>query len=260
MKKEASLNKTTNYSEFVSNEFQQPMSPAHVKNLMASMQEHGYKPSKPVECYYDHKLKKFIVVDGHHRLASAKALGIPFYYVVEGKESQEFIGPGNWVVKKWKVCSFAKMYAAKGSHDYRVLLEYVDLGIPINMAASMLIGQASHSGNSTKLVQSGNFRIKTTAYANIIAEMIQKLKPVASEITRRYYIEAISVLLFVDAFDYHTFTHKVEINPTMLQKCANRDQALEIIEEIYNYRNQNKVNLRFLAKQKMRERKIASLM
>jgi len=54
------------------------------------------------------------------------------------------------------------------------------------------------------------------------------------------------IILFKNPiFDYSEFMHKVRLQPKALVDCASREQQRLLIEEIYNYRSRNKVNLRY---------------
>ena len=48
-----------------------------------------------------------------------------------------------------------------------------------------------------------------------------------------------------DNFDYNRFMHKLEIQPGVLHDCASRAQYKLLIEDIYNYKSREKVNLRY---------------
>ena len=46
-------------------------------------------------------------------------------------------------------------------------------------------------------------------------------------------------------FEFTEFLQKIKIQPTALQDCNTVDQYKLLIEEIYNYKRRDKVNLRF---------------
>ena len=46
-------------------------------------------------------------------------------------------------------------------------------------------------------------------------------------------------------FIFSDFLQKLKIQPTALQDCNNQTSYLSLIEEIYNYKSRNKVNLRY---------------
>ena len=46
-------------------------------------------------------------------------------------------------------------------------------------------------------------------------------------------------------FDYSEFMHKIRLQPKALVDCTNVEQQRLSIEEIYNYKSRNKINLRY---------------
>lgn len=244
---------TSDYSLFKMNEHQQPMSATHVNHLVASMEKYGFLPSKPLTVIPSGMHLR--IIDGHHRLAAAKHLGIPAYYVVEDKAIASCIGDINYTVKKWASASFAKMHAANGNADYRTLMQYVGLGFPVQHAASVLIMQSATSGNATKDVRNGNFRVKSTALADAILAIWNRVVDVAPEVKHKAFIEAYSTLYFVPEFDTELFVRRLLNNPTMMVKCSTREQMLDVIEDIYNFRSHDKVPVKHWAMQKLKERR-----
>ena len=77
-----------------------------------------------------------------------------------------------------------------------------------------------------------------------------KLKQVEPYFPKYREIKFASALigLFLDKpeeFKFKEFINKLKLQPTKLIQCATRQQYKELIEQIYNYRRQKKVNLRF---------------
>jgi hypothetical protein len=52
-------------------------------------------------------------------------------------------------------------------------------------------------------------------------------------------------LLRNNNFEFTEFLQKLKLQPTALQDCATVNNYKVLIEEIYNYRRKDKVNLRF---------------
>ena len=248
----AQLQYTKDLSAFVPHEHQQPMSDSHSKHIAESMKAGGFWPSKPISCVK--KGGRLVVVDGHHRLAAAKIAAVGVYYVEEPTSRLDDIGEANVLVRKWSNESFAKMYAGQGNPHYVELLRYVDIGVPLSVAASVLRGEAGHSGNAGKFIRTGDFRIKTRDNMRVIASFIEELGGTCDVVTTKIFIEALSVLLFVPEFDASVLKARIRSNPLTLAKCNNREQMLQQIEEVYNFRSREKVPLAFLAKEKMKER------
>jgi hypothetical protein len=248
----AQLQYTEDLSAFVPHDHQQPMSAAHSKRIAESMGGGGFWPSKPVSCV--RKGNKLVVVDGHHRLAAAKIANVGVYYVVEPVCRLEDIGDANVLVRKWSNESFAKMYAGQGNPHYVELLRAVGLGVPLSVAASVLRGEAGHSGNAGRFIKTGEFKVKTRENMRVIIDFINELSAACDVVRTKIFIEALSVLLFVPEFDSAILKKRIQVNPLSVAKCNNRDQMLQQLDEVYNFRSREKVPLAFLAKEKMKER------
>jgi hypothetical protein len=253
----AQLQYTEDLSVFVAHENQQPMSAAHSKRIAASIEESGFWPSKPISCVK--RGSKLIVMDGHHRLAAARIADVGVYYVAEPIERLNDIGNANVLVRKWSNESFAKMHAAQGNAHYVELLRYVEMGIPLSVAGSILYNEAGHSGNAARLIRTGDFKVKSRENIRMIVSFINEYGSRCDVVKTKIFIEAISILFFVKEFDAAILKRRIEANPLALAKCNNRDQMLQQIDEVYNFRGRDKVPLCFLAKEKMKERSIVGL-
>jgi hypothetical protein len=257
MKTKAKIEQTTNYGLFTYHENQQPMSPVRVRRVIESMRSTGFWPSKPIGVY--RSAGKLVIIDGHHRFEAAKTLGLPIIFVEEPKSHEHLIGVANSIVGTWKNESFAKLYASRGNRDYEDLLFYVERGIPLKQASSLLCGESAHSGNSGQRVRHGTFKIKTDKYINAVLCIIDTVKEVAPEITKRAYIDALSLLLFLPEFDQDVLIKRIQAHPTGIVRCADKSQALEALEEVYNFRAREKTPLAFLAKDAARKRGLTGI-
>jgi hypothetical protein len=218
------------------------------------MQDTGFWSSKPIGVYRDSG--KLVIIDGHHRFEAAKTLGIPVLFVEEPKSHGDLIGVANSVVGVWKGESFAKFYAQRGNPDYQDLMFYVERGIPLQQASSLLHGESAHSGNTMQRVKHGTFKIKTDKYINAVLAIIDTVKDVAPEIAKKAYVNALSLLLFIKEFDADVLIKRIQSHPTGIVRCADKNQALEALEEVYNFRAREKTPLGFLAKDAARKRGI----
>jgi hypothetical protein len=253
--KPAKLETSSVYSLFDAHEHQQPMSEKHVRHLKESMREYGYFPSQSVQVY--RKGRRFVIIDGHHRFTAAKELGIPFTYVVEPESHGDLIGLVN-EKKNWKPESYVSLYAGQDNVHYQTLLVYVGKGIPLHAAASLLYGHSAGSGSLSGVIRDGSFKVKTQDAANQIVSIFERVGEQVPVVKSRVYIEAISLLLYVEEFDPSTFCDRTLANCRMFAKCSTRDQALDLIEEVYNFRSRVKPLIAGLARQKARERSLGA--
>jgi hypothetical protein len=245
------LQTTTNYGLFVANDDQRKLDQNHAKRLAQSMAKVGFIPSKPVQCWK--RGDKLIIVDGHHRYEAAKALGIPLCYVVESAESQHMIAAENFLVKKWNGEDFIRLYANRGIPDYVELLGYAEKsGLTLKFASSMLIDNQASSGNAGQALNKGEFKIKSRK--QIEAFIALRAKVAAKEIMHPRFISAWSKCYYVNEFDPSQFAHKCALYSGFLTTCNNEDQALAMIEQIYNHKQSTKIPLAFLARESAKNR------
>lgn len=246
---------TSEYSLFIHNQYQQPMAERHVREIAESMKRLGFLRSKPVTVVRDGN--KLRLVDGHHRLAAAKAINVPVVYVIEEEGVADAIGELNFTVRKWASMSFIKMYADQGNPHYIELLRYVEQGLPAKNATSLLRGESAGSCNASRAIRTGTFKIKSRRSADVILKYITDLGKIAPVVKSAHFIEAVSLLLFVPEFDPATLTARIDANPRALVKCASGDQMLDLIEDIYNFRAREKLALAFMARRAAKERQLA---
>jgi len=250
------LQSTTNYGLFVANDDQRKLDQNHVRRLAQSMAKVGYIPSKPIQCYK--KGEKLVKVDGHHRFHAAMSLGIPIYYVIETQESQHMIAAENYLVKKWNGDDYIRVYAKRGLTDYVELLGYAERsGLTLKFASSMLIGNQAASGNAQQALNKGDFKVKDRKQIEAFIALKTKVK--AKEIMHPRFINAWSKCYFVSEFDSSQFAHKCALNSGFITTCNNEDQALAMIEQIYNHKQSIKIPLAFLAKESAKKRSVTPI-
>jgi len=248
---QSNIRETAVYTCFKYSPDQRDVKASHVRDIMESMKTWGFLPSKPVQVYQEGK--KYVVIDGHHRLAAAKNLQIPVLFVVESKSHIDSIGNVNSVVRKWNLANFVVMYCKRGLADYKELREYAMLGIPLSSAAHFLNGYAGNRDGSqssvTKAITNGTFKVKTREKIEILASFLRERGSENKTYSSRPFIGAFELLSRIPDFDFGKLSGKLINNPKALAKTATTDQMLEQIEEIYNYHQSIKIPLAFMAKQ-----------
>ena len=78
-----------------------------------------------------------------------------------------------------------------------------------------------------------------------MAEKIKMIEPYYNGYLRRSFILALHGMFKNENFEFTEFIAKLKQQPTTLQDCTNTSQYKSLIEEIYNYRRREKINLRF---------------
>src|SRR6266702_2300004 len=93
----------------------------HVKELKRSMEAHPeLLPFNPIEVN-----ENMFIIDGQHRWAACKELGLPVYYMINKGGSLEETRVENVTQRRWSLMDFAHSYAEGGNKDYKMFLRMV---------------------------------------------------------------------------------------------------------------------------------------
>jgi hypothetical protein len=111
---------------------------------------------------------------------------------------------------------------------------------------TILGGYTSNPGiDRTKIFYKGEFEIEDYDNACEIADKIEIIGQYYLGYKRRSFVYAMLGLFKNKNFEFTEFLQKLKIQPTALQDCTNVTNYKVLIEEIYNYRRREKVNLRY---------------
>jgi hypothetical protein len=116
-------------------------------------------------------------------------------------------------------------------------------GIGHNECMTVLSG-ATAGGHPEKFYD-GTFKIKDYKEACKTVEKIMLIEPYYIGFRRRSFIYAMLQLFKNENFEFTEFLQKLKLQPTALVDCATTNQYVALIEEVYNYRRRDKVNLRY---------------
>lgn len=191
--------------------------------------------------------EKYEIIDGQHRFGVAKELGLPLHYIIcEGYGLKE-VHILNQNSKNWSIDDYMEGYCRLGYKDYVIYKNFKEqyrIGHSVTMG--LLSNWSSISNNElVRTFASGNFKIKSLDWAEKNIEKILMLEPYYQNVRRRTFIGAMLGLFKNPNFEFTEFLQKLKIQPTALQDCTSIPNYRILIEEIYNYRRRDKVNLRY---------------
>jgi hypothetical protein len=223
----------------------------HVKRLTDSLRKYGMK-CNPI--LVNEKLQ---VIDGQHRLLAAKEVQSEVYFIIIPGSNLTDVHTLNLNQKNWSRKDFMEGYANMGIIPYIKLRDFVkkndDYGF--NDCVSLCSNTSSVSASSNKTgtsggkgqytLEEGTWQGKNFTLAQEWANKIRMIKPYYVGYNRSAFVGTMIVLLQNPNFDFNEFMHKLRIQPTALVDCANREQYKTLIEDIYNFKRRDKVNLRF---------------
>lgn len=229
---------TTDYWKFKSLDGNRNLNSLHLKRLMESMD----KTPLFTVIYVNEKME---VIDGQHRLEACKELGLPINYIVLDNYGLREVQVLNTNSKTWKADDYLDGYCDLGLEDY---VKYRDFKNTYNFGhneSMVLLSQDSRISNSRTDFYDGSFKIKDYNVSCDLAEKILMIEPYYDGVRRRSFVYAMFSLLRNENFELTVFLQKLKYQPTALQDCTTVASYKILIEEIYNYKNRNKVNLRY---------------
>lgn len=228
---------TTDYHLFRPIDGNRTKNALHLKRLRLSMSENYLFTIIIVNDRYE-------IIDGQHRFEIIKELGLPLHYVICSGYGLKQVHILNQNSKTWNSDDYLEGYCDLGYDDYiryRNFKEKYQLGH--NEAMSLLLGAAAKVDTSG--FYEGAFKIKNYYEAEQTIEKILILEPYYSGVRRRGFIFTMMGLFKNPNFQYTEFIQKLKLQPTAMQDCTSIPNYKTLIEEIYNYRRREKVNLRF---------------
>ena len=227
-----------------------PPNPHHVKRLASSIEKFGML-ANPILVNEDYE-----IIDGQHRYLAAKETGSPVYYIIAEGYALEQVHALNMNQKNWTAIEFLNGYADMGIEDYVILKRFLKRHSWLRVYDAVAICSnvtkghidiASHTGNekSPSSFKEGIWKAKDMGLAEINANKIKSIEPYFDAYNTSNFIQTMLWMFKNKNYNHDTFIQKLKLQPTALVRCTSRSQYKILIEEIYNYRNRNKVNLRF---------------
>lgn len=227
----------------------------HIRRLTDSLKVHGMK-CNPILVN-----EKMEVIDGQHRLQAAKNVNTFVYYIVVNGYKLEEVHTLNLNQKNWGKRDYMEGYAEMGIESYIKLREFVlknddftftdCIALCSNITTSSgnsIVNKFRHNKTSSKQIEvfeEGTWVGKDFDLAQQWAHKIRMCKPYFEGYNKTTFVGTMIGLFQNNLFDFSEFMHKVRIQPKALVDCANREQMRALIEDIYNYKSRNKVNLRY---------------
>ncbi len=236
---------TTDYSKFKSIRGNRDLNRAHVARLANHIKRKNLLPFYPVLVN-----ENMEVIDGQHRIAAAKALGMEVSYVrVNGLRIEDVMAV-NTASKEWGINDFVEAYVKLGVEDYKKLKEFKEkYNLPVTMAAQLLAkpdGKVPTGGTDLgSNIRSGTYIIADEEKATELAEQLNILNEFTDfrATSDRHLMRALWHLYTVAEFDFGRLEQKLRSNQLKLEKQGELKYYILKIEEAYNHNAKIRVDL-----------------
>lgn len=239
---------TTNYDLFHLLPENRDVVPSHVRKLVGMIQQKNLLHLKPLDVTPD-----LGVIDGQHRLAAARELGLPIFYKVGEQLDDTDITTLNTASKNWVGSDWLKYWTVKRKPAYVALTDFMQRHprISFSNAKIMLSGQAG-GGTKFDVFRAGRWDgadDEDVTKAEQVAELVECIMaevPTFKQPTHTGFVAALYYCVAeVQGFDAKELMRKIRQQPRSLVPCAGHKQWLKMLEDLYNYRNTADNRIRF---------------
>jgi len=193
--------------------------------------------------------EKFEIIDGQHRFLISQELKLPINYIIQKNYGLNEVQILNANMKNWTIVDYVNGYCDLGFKDYEIYREFINEYSFTNQVALVLLSGEFICGTSEVSISTkfkeGKFKINDLNNSKKMADKIMMIEPYYKGFLRRSFIYALIGMFKNENFEFTECLAKLQQQPTTLQDCTNVSQYKSLIEEIYNYRRREKINLRF---------------
>jgi hypothetical protein len=188
--------------------------------------------------------EKYEIIDGQHRFDVIQDLQLPLSYVVCNGYGLNEVHILNQNSKNWTTADYLEGYCNLGYSQYVEFKKFIDKH-EINTQIAMYLLSGADSGDMVKTFNSGQFKIKNLKEAETTMDKLHLCGAYFPQYKMRWFVFAMVRLFKKPQFEFTEFLQKLKTQPTALQVCNDVNQYVSLIEEIYNYRRRDKINLRY---------------
>lgn len=225
---------TTDYSLFQVRQGNRPVRPNLVKQLAISIEQENLLHTRPL--VVNHHME---ILDGQHRLAAAKLLGVPVYYCVVG--SDDAISLLNATQARWQIRDFVHLYAQTKSvyRDAERLMQMYDLEMSSLMA---YIGRG-HPKMSWKRAKTGELTREEIDNASVVLEwalpirdaLIFRNERMGKRLWKRKPLHSAIIRLYDKQIDKEWLIDRIKACPIELYFSTDEAGYLRQLSKIYNF-------------------------
>jgi len=201
------------------------------------MHDHGVLPT------FIEVNEHFEVIDGQHRLEALKLLGLPVNYIVNVGAGLQEAQRSNEIKLKWSHADRLESYCERQNENY-IFIKYLinKYNLPLfNVLTACSLG--SHGQSKQYKFQDGTYEITNKKEVEELVRKALAINALTNIMRKTMWTACLKCLQNAD-FDVNVFIQKLAYLKDQFTPQVTVKQQIAQIEEIYNYRNRNKVNLR----------------
>lgn len=200
---------------------------------------------------------KFEIIDGQHRFMVCKELEFPLYYIIIKSYGLKEVQVFNTNNSVWTKRDYLESYCQLGIRQYLEFKRFASIfpDFQITVCGQLLTDRKRLNGLEKNMgdgrfgrkdFEAGNFQVHDFEKAVKNGKRIMDFK-----IYYKGYARSCFVAALLSIFKNKNYSHDIMIKKLKttgnirLQDMPNTKSYLNLIEEIFNYKNRNKVSLRY---------------
>lgn len=232
---------TVDYDQFTDITANREVNQLHVKRLTEAIRQQNLLHLNPIIV-----TSKMEVVDGQHRLESARALKVPIYYMVDDHISKADIARLNSNKKNWGPMDYINYYTIEGNPDF-MKLSHLIVDYP-NIRPTTLIQMVSSNPANRQLdYKEGHLDMSCEETAREVLHLADKLRNMRYDFAYDgRMMLALRHCIDTGLFDKMRFLTKIENDRMAFYKVARMSDYIKLIEEIYNRGLHSSNRVRFI--------------
>ncbi|MGI4735038.1 MAG: CHC2 zinc finger domain-containing protein [Janthinobacterium lividum] len=225
---------TTDYDMFHLLPENRPVDLGHVRKLVAMITKSNLLHVKPLDV-----TTTMGVIDGQHRLAAARQLGLPVYYKIGQQLTQADITTLNVAQRNWQGTDYLHYWTVKGKTDYVALTAFMKRHSKLSFSnAKMMLGVSTKS--NAEEFRAGQWKAGEAYKAEQVAEFIERISVDVPSFKQPNHSGFVAYIFHcvceVERFSTKTCLERILKNPLMLVPCASHKQFVQMFDALYNYR------------------------
>lgn len=233
---------TTEHEVFQHIKGNRPINTKHLNALIEKIKKKNLLHLYPIVVN-----QNFGVIDGQHRLAAAKHLGVMVYFVLGEEEDQltvQDVQETNSVQKAWSCKDRLDSFCETGNEEYSMLRSFCNNhGVHITVAQTLLGGKKRNN----KEFSDGRFKVTNFMKATEVMECIDQiaqLTPHFKAQKERGFILAVNDMFKHPQFKPQILIQKVTMLSNRIGKRVSQAEYRQMLEETYNYKNQSPITFK----------------
>lgn len=236
---------TKNYKLFKKNKCNRDLDQSNLRKIKGSLEDTNMLAFRPIIVN-----KSMEIIDGQHRLAAAEELGLDIFYIIRDNSKDQDILNLNTNQKKWGTDDYVHYYESQGNVHYRKLREFSGEHNVSCITIARFFG-VSRSNDSVNAIKTGKFvfddelakqiSAKVKSINEICETLSGKMLKNKKLVTSIRFRSALTNFLEKEEVDVKTLMNKLINKIENIHPCATTYGYLDMIKDIYNWKNQNPI-------------------